>query len=65
ENTVVGQRDLGDARFDYTDRYVEWFDFWLKGEKNGALRRPAVRYYQMGANQWVTGEQFPPPGSTA
>lgn len=63
QDTVVGERKLGDARFDYIERYVEWFDYWLKGEKNGALQRPKVQYYQMGANKWVTGERFPLPGT--
>ncbi len=64
KQTKVGDRDLGDARYDYMERYVEWFDHFLKGEKNGALDRPPVRFYQMGANAWVTGESFPPKGTT-
>ena len=63
KETQVGDRDLGDARFDYAERYLEWFDYWLKGEKNGALGRPSVRYYQMGANSWVTGNSFPLEGT--
>jgi uncharacterized protein len=58
--TVVGERDLGDARFDYVARYIEWFNYWLKGQKNQALQRPSVQYYQMGANRWITGDHFPP-----
>ena len=54
KETLVGDRNLGDARFDYTERYLQWFDYWLKGEKDDALKRPKVRYYQMGANEWVT-----------
>jgi len=64
QETVVGERNLGDARFDYTARYLEWFDHWLKGEDNGATERPTVRYYQMGANAWMTGDRFPLPGTT-
>ncbi len=63
KESIVGDRNLGDARFDYTQRYLEWFDYWLKGEKNDAVTRPKVRYYQMGANEWVTGDRFPPEGS--
>ena len=35
EHTVVGERDMGDARFDYTGFMVRWFDHWLKGVDNG------------------------------
>lgn len=63
KESKVGDRDLGDARFDYAERYLEWFDYWLKGKKNQALERPSVRYYQMGENSWVTGDSFPPEGT--
>jgi len=35
EHTIVGQRDLGDARFGYYKLYLQWFDYWLKGIDNG------------------------------
>jgi putative CocE/NonD family hydrolase len=60
ETTMVGQRNLGDARFDYDTFYLEWFDFWLKGKENDALSRPRVQFYQMGANEWREYDQFPP-----
>lgn len=63
KQTIVGERNLGDARYDYTGRYLEWFDYWLKGTRNGALRRPKVDYYQMGENQWISGDTFPPQGT--
>ncbi len=63
KNTVVGERRLGDARYDYVARFMEWFNYWLKGEKNDALKHPKVQYYQMGANQWISGESFPLPGT--
>jgi predicted acyl esterase len=61
--TVVGERKLGDARFDYTTRYVEWFDHWLKGEKNGATKQPETQWYQMGENAWKSAATFPPKGT--
>jgi len=63
--TVVGDRDLGDARYDYTARFMEWYDYWLKGTRNKALERPKVDYYQMGANKWVSGDSFPAKGTKA
>src|SRR5262249_46502344 len=51
EHTVVGDRDLGDARFDYWDLYVRWFDHWLRGADNGVTSRPKLAYYAMGRNR--------------
>jgi putative CocE/NonD family hydrolase len=61
--TIVGERDLGDARYDYIGRFMQWYDYWLKGIDNGALERPKVEYYQMGSNQWVSGDRFPAEGT--
>jgi putative CocE/NonD family hydrolase len=62
ENTVVGERSVGDARWDYNDLIYEWFDHWLKGEQNGITEElPKVRYYTMGSNQWNTAADWPPP----
>jgi len=61
--TVVGDRDLGDARYDYFARWLEWYDHWLKGIDNGALKRPKVDYYQMGTNKWVSSDSFPLQGT--
>ena len=37
ENTVVGERSVGDARYDYAALTYGWFDHFLKGETNGLL----------------------------
>jgi putative CocE/NonD family hydrolase len=63
KQTLVGERNVGDARYDYTARYLEWFDYWLKGVRNNALQRPKVDYYQMGANRWVGSDRFPLKGT--
>lgn len=62
EQTLVGDLDVGDARFDYDDLIYGWFDFWLKGDasENPKDKLPRVRYYTMGSNQWQTAEQWPP-----
>ena len=63
ENTVVGERDVGDARWDYSDLIYQWFDRWLKGEENGITDSlPKVRYYTMGSNEWSTSASWPPEG---
>lgn len=61
ENTVVGERSMGDARMDYNAMTYGWFDLILKGEKNGLLDTlPRVRYYTMGSNEWQTADAWPP-----
>jgi putative CocE/NonD family hydrolase len=59
EHTVVGKRDMGDARFAYDDLYLRWFDHWLKDADNGVTREPRVRIYVMGANRWREENEWP------
>jgi len=64
ENTVVGERSVGDARYDYDALTFGWFDRFLKGESNGLLDTlPRVRYYTMGINKWQTTDTWPPTGA--
>ena len=64
ENTVVGERSVGDARWDYDELVYAWFDHWLKGEQNGITDSlPKVRYYTMGSNEWSTSQAWPPEGA--
>jgi len=61
--TIVGARDLGDARKDFWSIYLQWYACWLKGEANEVTRMPRVQYYLMGRNEWRTAESWPPPGT--
>ena len=61
EHTLIGNRDLGDARFDFRDLYVRWFDHWLKGIENGVTTIPKAQFYVMGANRWRREQAWPPP----
>jgi putative CocE/NonD family hydrolase len=64
ENTIVGERNVGDARLDYDTLTYSWFDCWLKGEDNGVLKKtPKVQYYTMGLNKWQFAETWPPPNA--
>jgi putative CocE/NonD family hydrolase len=64
EDTVVGERSMGDARLDYDALTYGWFDHFLKGEDNKILEKtPRVRYYTMGLNKWQTAETWPPEGA--
>ncbi|GAA3754059.1 CocE/NonD family hydrolase [Terriglobus aquaticus] len=64
EHTVVGERDMGDARLDYDALTYAWFDHFLKGDDNGFLaKQPKVQYYTMGINKWQTSDVWPPAGA--
>lgn len=61
ENTIVGERNIGDARLNYDEQIYGWFDLWLKGEKNDfKTTTPRVQYYTMGSNKWQSAESWPP-----
>ena len=61
ENTVVGERNIGDARLNYDEQIYGWFDLWLKGEKNDfKATTPKVQYYTMGSNKWQSANEWPP-----
>jgi hypothetical protein len=64
ENTVVGERSMGDARLNYQDVVDGFFDRFLKGESGGALdAMPKVTYFTMGSNTWQTSSTWPPEGA--
>ena len=61
ENTMVGERSVGDARLNYDEQIYGWFDLWLKGEKNDFKEKtPRVQYYTMGSNKWQAANKWPP-----
>lgn len=65
ENTVVGERSVGDARLDYDALTYGWFDTFLKGDKTRLLDTlPRIRYYTMGSNKWQSSDVWPPKGAT-
>lgn len=54
----------------FWDVEKRWFDHWLKGDENGIMDEPAVRYYMMAAaeknavstkNRWIDAASWPPP----
>jgi putative CocE/NonD family hydrolase len=64
EHTMVGERDLGDARLDYDALTFGWFDRYLKGMDSPVLAKtPKIRYYTMGSNQWHSTDVWPPEGA--
>jgi len=64
ENTIVGERSVGDARLNYDEQIYNWFDLMLKGKDNDFKdKTPRVQYYTMGSNKWQSSETWPPENS--
>jgi putative CocE/NonD family hydrolase len=62
--TLVGERDMGDARLDYDALIYGWLDHFLKGEDNKILENtPRVQYFTMGLNKWQKSDTWPPEGA--
>ncbi|MBC6992740.1 CocE/NonD family hydrolase [Neolewinella lacunae] len=63
-NTVVGERNVGDARLDYDELIYGWFDKHLKGTESSKIKAlPQVQFYTMGSNVWQTSTAWPPPAA--
>jgi uncharacterized protein len=64
EDTIVGERSMGDARLDYAEITYGFFDRFLKGETGSIIdKQPKVTYYTMGMNKWQTSDTWPPAGA--
>jgi len=59
KQTFVGDRDVGDARFDFFGLHLKWFNHWLKNADNGVTDRPKLQYYLMGAGEWRFAAEWP------
>jgi len=63
EHTIVGERDMGNARLNYQEIMFGFLDRFLKGEKSAVLDAlPKVTYYTMGMNKWQGSDTWPPEG---
>ena len=70
ENTIVGERSMGDARLDYNEITYRFFDKFLKGDPSTSLgagggieKQARVTYFTMGSNKWQTSDVWPPAGA--
>ena len=64
QTTSVGDREVGDGRFDYVAMIAHWFDRWLKDDRSSP-ELPLVQYYVLNASQWLTADSWPPRGGHA
>ncbi len=44
---------------DYLAEMVRWWDYWLKGERNGILEEPPVTLFVQGSNVWKHEREWP------
>lgn len=62
---VVGERDMGRVHVGLDDIVYSFFDYFMKGERNGFPQSQApVQYFAMGSNEWRTAKQWPPRGAS-
>lgn len=60
--TTVGEANFGQAgALLLEDLHLNWFDRWLRDASNGIDTEPPVRVFRMGANDWATYSDWPPP----
>ena len=57
--TRIGDRELGDARFDYIGRQIAWLDRWLKDDGSAPLPASPVTVYMAGVNRWADFNAVP------
>ncbi len=62
--TIQGEVDFGpEAARDYNDLRRPWYDYWLKGSRNGVMDEPPVRLFVMGENHWRSADEYPLPNT--
>lgn len=57
----IGDRAVGDPRYNYWKLYIDWFDHWLKDVDNGVTELPKFQYFVIGRNEWRGADEFPLP----
>ncbi len=61
KDLIVGELNVGRAKFPVWDLVYGYLDHYLKGENNGFLeKQPRVQYYTMGKNEWTSSDEWPP-----
>ena len=65
EDTIVGERSMGDARYPYAELVDAFFDRFVRGDAT-SLKLDAqakVVYFTMGSNKWQSSDTWPPRGA--
>lgn len=64
EDTVVGERPMGNMGRDYVALELAFLDRWLKGDTTAPLPESPVSAYLAGANRWHGFDTVPAAGDT-
>lgn len=59
--SLLGPTHLARPFHTMHDELLRWYDHWLKGIDTGVMDEPPVKYWVMGANEWRTAAEWPPP----
>jgi putative CocE/NonD family hydrolase len=59
-NAELGGYDVRATVIDPVGQWRRFFDYWLKGERNGWDREARVRIFRTGAMRWEEWEDWPP-----
>jgi len=66
DSTKIGDEDFGAespmGKRKLYESSIRWFDYHLKGIKNGIQKDPLVKYFLMGENQWHETKNWVPTG---
>jgi hypothetical protein len=49
---------------DFLPEMKRWFDYWVRGERNGIADEPPVTVFVQGANRWRHEREWPPARAT-
>jgi putative CocE/NonD family hydrolase len=58
---LAGPAHLERPFHSFHNEILRWHDHWLKGLDTGIIDEPPVKYWVMGANEWRTASDWPPP----
>jgi len=58
---LAGPAHLERPFHSFHNEILRWHDHWLKGIDTGIMNEPPVKYWVMGANEWRTASDWPPP----
>ena len=56
----TGDIDFGpEARIEFHEYLLRWFDYWLKDIDTGVMNEPPVKLFVMGENRWRDEQEWP------
>lgn len=59
---AIGGVDFGESAVrDLEDAHLRWFDYWLKGKRNGQASEKRAKFFLTGTNIWREAGGWPPP----